>query len=140
MTHKPETYDGMSDAAHMPKTIRMRCRCGQIVTEQLPPEKASPEVWAAWKQSVRCPRCGFDAERMAEEDMTKAAYDGMTGAEFMRAVGDDVDKWTEAAMEGAARYGMTVDRDWLHDLLADAMDAARRFSRPVVPVNEDTAP
>ena len=72
--------------------------------------------------------------------MTKpATYEvSMTGAEFMRAVGDDVDKWTDAAMEGAARHGMTVvDRDWLHDLLDDAMDAARRLSRPVVPATED---
>ena len=73
--------------------------------------------------------------------MTKpATYEGMTGAEFMRAVGDDVDKWTDAAMEGAARHGYVVDRDWLHDLLADAMDAARRLSRPVVPATEDDAP
>lgn len=68
-------------------------------------------------------------------------YDGLTGAEFMRLVGDDVDKWTDAGIEAAARHGFTVEREWLRDLLADAMDAARRFSRPVVPVaTEDDNP
>ena len=60
-------------------------------------------------------------------------YEGMTGAEFMRAVGDDVDKWTDAAMEGAKRHRLVIDREWLHDLLADAMDAARRLNTKVTP-------
>jgi hypothetical protein len=63
-------------------------------------------------------------------------YECMTGAEFMRLVGDDVDKWTDAGIEAAARHGYTVEREWLRSLLADAMDAARRFNRPVVPVTD----
>ena len=62
-----------------------------------------------------------------------ATYDGMSGAEFMRHVGDDLERWTDAGMEAAKRHGMTVEREWLRSLLADAMDAARRFSRPAVP-------
>jgi hypothetical protein len=62
-----------------------------------------------------------------------ATYDGLTGAEFQRAVGADVDKWTDAAMESAKRNGVTVEREWLRALLSDAMDAARHLSRPVVP-------
>jgi len=66
--------------------------------------------------------------------MTKnVTYDGMSGAEFTRAVGADVDRWTDAGMEAAKRHGMTVEREWLRSLLDDAMDAARRFGRPVLP-------
>lgn len=67
-------------------------------------------------------------------------YDGMSGAEFTRAVGADVDRWTDAGMEAAKRHGMTVEREWLRSLLDDAMDAARRLSRPVVPFPEDDVP
>jgi len=70
----------------------------------------------------------------------RAAYYAMTGAEFSREVGDDVDKWTDAGIENATRHGMTIEREWLRSLLADAMDAARKFSRPVVPVDEDDNP
>jgi 2-oxoglutarate dehydrogenase complex dehydrogenase (E1) component-like enzyme len=75
-----------------------------------------------------------------EGGMTKATYAGLTGAEFMRIVGADLDKWLDAAMESAAANGITVEREWLRSLLADAMDAARRLSKPVVPVTEDDNP
>ena len=51
----------------------------------------------------------------------------------MRAVGDDVDRSGPMPPRWRAppsATGMKVDRDWLHDLLADAMDAARRLRPP----------
>jgi hypothetical protein len=55
-------------------------------------------------------------------------YCSMTGAEFQRAMGDDADKWADAAMAAAEDLGYKLDRDWLRSLLADAMDAARKSS------------
>jgi len=52
----------------------------------------------------------------------------LSGAAFMRAVGTDVDKWTDAAMAAAEDLGFTVEREWLRSLLADAMDAASKNS------------
>jgi hypothetical protein len=52
----------------------------------------------------------------------------MSGAEFQRAMGDDADKWADAAMAAAEDLGYKLDRDWLRSLLADAMDAARKSS------------
>jgi 2-oxoglutarate dehydrogenase complex dehydrogenase (E1) component-like enzyme len=72
--------------------------------------------------------------------MTKATYAGLSGAEFMRIVGADLDKWLDAAMESAEAKGMKIEREWLRSLLDDAMDAARRLSRPVLPVTEDDNP
>jgi hypothetical protein len=50
----------------------------------------------------------------------------MSGAEFQRAMGDDADKWADAAMAAAEDLGYKLDRDWLRSLLSDAMDAARK--------------
>ena len=55
-------------------------------------------------------------------------YRTLSGAEFQRTVRDDPDKWADAAMIAAEDLGYKVDRDWLRDLLADAMDAARKTS------------
>jgi hypothetical protein len=50
----------------------------------------------------------------------------LSGAEFQRQVGADVDKWTDAAMAAAEDLGYTVEREWLRSLLADAMEVARQ--------------
>jgi hypothetical protein len=55
-------------------------------------------------------------------------YRTLSGAAFQREVGTDPDKWADAAMIAAEDLGYKVDRDWLRDLLADAMDAARKHS------------
>jgi hypothetical protein len=55
-------------------------------------------------------------------------YRTLSGAEFQREVGDDPDKWADAAMIAAENLGYKVDRDWLRDLLADAMETARKHS------------
>jgi len=55
-------------------------------------------------------------------------YRSLSGAAFQRAVRDDPDQWADAAMIAAEDLGYKVDRDWLRDLLADAMDAARKGS------------
>jgi hypothetical protein len=55
-------------------------------------------------------------------------YRTLSGAEFQRAVRDDPDKWADAAMITAEDLGYKVDRDWLRDLLADAMETARKGS------------
>jgi len=55
-------------------------------------------------------------------------YRSLSGAEFQRTVRDDPDKWADAAMIVAEDLGYKIDRDWLRDLLADAMDAARKTS------------
>jgi hypothetical protein len=52
----------------------------------------------------------------------------LSGAAFMRAVGTDVDQWTDAAMAAAEDLGYTIERDWLRSLLADAMEAASKNS------------
>jgi len=55
-------------------------------------------------------------------------YRTLSGAAFQREVGTDPDKWADAAMIAAEDLGYKIDRDWLRDLLADAMDAARKNS------------
>ena len=59
-------------------------------------------------------------------------YRTLSGADFQREVGDDVDKWTDAAMIAAEDAGYKLDRDWLRSLLEDAMEAARKGSIRVV--------
>jgi hypothetical protein len=61
----------------------------------------------------------------------------LSGAQFQREVGTDVDKWADAAMVAAEDLGFKIEREWLRSLLADAMAAAREGSireviRPVV--------
>ena len=53
-------------------------------------------------------------------------YRTLSGAAFQRAVRDDPDKWADAAMIAAEDLGYKIERDWLRDLLADAMEAARK--------------
>jgi hypothetical protein len=55
-------------------------------------------------------------------------YRTLSGAEFLREVGDDPDKWADAAMLKAEDRGYKLDRDWLRDLLADVMYVARKHS------------
>jgi hypothetical protein len=55
-------------------------------------------------------------------------YRTLSGAAFQREVGTDPDKWAGAAMIAAEDLGYKVDRDWLRDLLADAMEAASKHS------------
>ncbi len=55
-------------------------------------------------------------------------YRSLSGAAFQRAVRDDPDKWADAAMIAAEDLGYRIDRDWLRDLLADAMETARKHS------------
>jgi hypothetical protein len=45
------------------------------------------------------------------------------------AIGADVDKWTDAALESAIEHEFKLTRDWLRSLLADAMEAARADER-----------
>jgi hypothetical protein len=52
----------------------------------------------------------------------------LSGAQFQREVGADVDKWADAAMVAAEDLGFKIERDWLRSLLADAMAAAREGS------------
>lgn len=65
-------------------------------------------------------------DEMEQRRMTD--YRTMSGSEFQREAGDDVDKWADAAMIAAEDLGYKLDRDWLRSLLADAMDAARQLS------------
>jgi hypothetical protein len=55
-------------------------------------------------------------------------YRSLSGAAFQREVGTDPDKWADAAMIAAEDLGYKVDRDWLRDLLADAMETASKHS------------
>ena len=55
-------------------------------------------------------------------------YRSLSGAAFQRTVRDDPDKWADAAMIAAEDLGYKVDRDWLRDLLADAMETASKHS------------
>jgi hypothetical protein len=55
-------------------------------------------------------------------------YRSLSGAAFQRTVRDDPDKWADAAMIAAEDLGYKIDRDWLRDLLADAMETARKGS------------
>lgn len=62
-----------------------------------------------------------------------AGGDSKTGREFIREAGDDLDKWTDAMAESAAREGHTLEREWLRAWLGDAMDAARKAKPPPIP-------
>ena len=55
-------------------------------------------------------------------------YRSLSGAEFQREVGDDPDKWADAAMAAAQDLGFKIERDWIRSLLADAMEVARQSS------------
>ena len=55
-------------------------------------------------------------------------YRSLSGAAFQREVGDDPARWADAATIAAEDLGYRLDRDWLRDLLADAMEAARKGS------------
>ena len=55
-------------------------------------------------------------------------YRTLSGAAFQREVGADPDKWADAAMIWVEKLGYKVDRDWLRDLLADAMETASKNS------------
>ena len=55
-------------------------------------------------------------------------YRSLSGAAFQRAVRDDPDKWADAAMIAAEDLGYKIERDWLRDLLADAMETSRKNS------------
>jgi len=55
-------------------------------------------------------------------------YRTLSGAEFHREAGTDPGKWADAAMIAAEDMGYKVDRDWLRDLLADAMETASKHS------------
>jgi len=64
-------------------------------------------------------------------------YRTLSGAAFQREVGTDPDKWADAAMIAAEDLGYKIDRDWLRDLLADALDTASRHSMREVLKRED---
>jgi hypothetical protein len=51
---------------------------------------------------------------------------GMTGREFQREVGADLDKWTDAMADSAKENGHPVEREWLKGWLTDVMEAARK--------------
>ena len=63
-------------------------------------------------------------------------YRTLSGAAFQRAVRDDPDQWADAAMIAAEDIGYKIDRDWLRDLLAVAMEAARKGSIREVLIQE----
>ena len=50
----------------------------------------------------------------------------MTGREFVREVGVDLDKWTDAMLASAKDQGYTLEREWLRSWLCDAMQAAQK--------------
>ena len=54
-----------------------------------------------------------------------------TGREFVREVGADLDKWTDAMVQSAKEHGFTVEHEWLRSWLADAMEAARKAAPPL---------
>ena len=49
-----------------------------------------------------------------------------TGREFVREVGADLDKWTDAMAQSATDHGHPVEREWLRSWLCDAMQAAQK--------------
>jgi hypothetical protein len=57
-------------------------------------------------------------------------YEAMSGADFMRAVGDDPEKWAEAFMQRHAPFKAVPTREeqvaYLAKWFGDAMDAARK--------------
>jgi hypothetical protein len=55
-------------------------------------------------------------------------YEAMSGADFQRAVGDDPEKWADAAAQNAVTQGYRVERDWLRVWFGDAMEAGRKGS------------
>lgn len=52
--------------------------------------------------------------------------DSRSGREFVRDVGADLDKWTDAMAENAKLHGFIVEREWLRGWLQDAMRAAQK--------------
>jgi hypothetical protein len=69
--------------------------------------------------------------------MTESDEPPISGAEFQRNVRDNVDSWADQMMASAERNGFKVERDWLREWLADAMEAARK-AKPE-PINADCA-
>lgn len=59
-----------------------------------------------------------------------------TGRQFVREVGADLDKWTDAMVESAASQGHPVEREWLRSWLADAMQAAQKAMPKSFPTEE----
>jgi hypothetical protein len=78
-----------------------------------------------------------------EGGMIKATYAGLSGAEFMREVSDDPEKWAEALYDAWGKQRFTTHAVWsanreerieeLAKWFRDAMDAARRLNPKVVP-------
>jgi len=65
----------------------------------------------------------------------------MTGREFVREVGADLDKWTDAMAESAKACGYVVEHEWLRAWLSDAMEAARKAAPPpLFPKEEHDGP
>jgi hypothetical protein len=56
----------------------------------------------------------------------------MSGAEFQRAVGAELDSWTDQMLASAERNGFKVEREWLREWLGDAMQAARKQVPPML--------
>ena len=56
-----------------------------------------------------------------------------TGRQFVREVGADLDKWTDAMAESAKLCGHPVEREWLRSWLQDAMEAACKASGLAAP-------
>ena len=55
----------------------------------------------------------------------------LTGRQFQREVGADLDKWTDAMAESASEQGHPVEREWLKGWLEDLMEAARLAAPPL---------
>jgi hypothetical protein len=68
--------------------------------------------------------------------MTEHDEPPMSGAEFQRNVRDDVDSWADQMLASAERNGYRVERDWLREWLADAMEAARKAKPPAINPDE----
>jgi hypothetical protein len=60
----------------------------------------------------------------------------MSGAEFQRAVGAELDSWTDQMLASASREGHKLEREWLRSWLSDVMDAARKQVPTVVIAKE----
>jgi hypothetical protein len=57
----------------------------------------------------------------------------MTGREFVREAGDDLDKWTDAMAESASSHGYKVEWEWLRGWLADYAEAVRKAKPKPIP-------
>lgn len=62
----------------------------------------------------------------------------MTGREFVREAGADIDKWTDAMLESAKANGYSVEAEWLRAWLSDYADAALKAKPP--PIIEEEQP